>query len=188
MQFLFQQSKAPLSAGSTIPIQVEGQQEIKIEPATPSAPGTPASPASPQAVPVCPAPQQQSSLSSTQTDARVSGSVGTFAKEETSQTKQTSSLVSQQPGRSLTPGGMLLPITTRGLFFGDSFFKNTWQDFQEAVSDVVSRWGNFSADDDAMTRYMTLRAGDVKDENQAVKSTEDEANYKVSQVLRGLKL
>lgn len=82
----------------------------------------------------------------------------------------------------------MLPITTRGLFFGDSFFKNTWQDFQEAVRDVVSRWGNFSADDDDMTRYMTLRAGDVKDENQAVKSTEDEANYKVSEASRAMSL
>lgn len=72
----------------------------------------------------------------------------------------------------------MLPITTRGLFFGDSFFKNTWQDFHEAVRDVVSRWGNFSADED-LTRYMDIRATDVRNENQAVKSTEDEANYKV---------
>ncbi|KAG0694040.1 Protein lethal(2)essential for life [Chionoecetes opilio] len=169
----------PQIAGSTIPIQVEGQQGIKIEPATPSTPGTPATPFSPPVAHVCPIPQQQSLLSSTQTDARVSGSVGTFAKkEESSQTKQTSSLFSQLPERSFTPGGMTLPITTRGLFFGDSFFKNTWQDFQEAVSDVVSRTGNSSSDDD-LTRYMTLRTGDVKDVNQAVKSTEDEANYKI---------
>lgn len=76
----------------------------------------------------------------------------------------------------------MLPITTRGLFFGDSFFKNTWQDFHEAVRDVVSKWGNFSADED-LSRYMTLRAADVKNENQAVRSTEDEANYKVRKTL-----
>ena len=76
----------------------------------------------------------------------------------------------------------MLPITTRGLFFGDSFFKNTWQDFQEAVRDVVSKWDNNSTEDD-LTRYTSLRTGDMKNENQAIKSTEDEANYKVSALL-----
>lgn len=74
--------------------------------------------------------------------------------------------------------GTVLPIKTRGLFFNDSFFEDTWKDYQDAVKDVVVKWGDHSTSDD-MTCYRKLRTRDLKEENQAVRSSEDELNYKV---------
>lgn len=77
------------------------------------------------------------------------------------------------------PDCVTLPITTRGSFFSDSFFKDDWKDFQEAVSDVVSKWGDPSCPADDFTHYRSLREHDLRDENQAVKLTDDKVNYKV---------
>ncbi|XP_042240681.1 serine-rich adhesin for platelets-like [Homarus americanus] len=76
------------------------------------------------------------------------------------------------------PMATALPITTRGLFFNDSFFQDAWKDFQEAVKEVVSKWGKGCSANDDMTSYRSLRSRDMRDENQAVKSSQDEFNYK----------
>lgn len=65
------------------------------------------------------------------------------------------------------------------MFFGDSIFKDSWQDFQEAVRDVVAKWGDPACPADDLTHYRTLRQRDLRDENQALKFTEDETAYKV---------
>lgn len=67
------------------------------------------------------------------------------------------------------------------MFFGDSFFKDSWQDFQEAVRDVVVKCGDPACPADDLTHYRTLRQRDLRDENQAMRFTEDEVAYKVSE-------
>lgn len=129
--------------------------------------------------------------SSTPTNVTVSGPAGTalINKEAIKNTESKSSLQCQvssqndnnqssvsQPTSTFTS----LPVTTRGLFFNDSFFKDTWQDFQDAMKDVVSRWGHLTSNTDHLTSYRTLRTQDLREETQAVKSSEDEHNYKVS--------
>lgn len=129
--------------------------------------------------------------SSTPTNVPVSGPAGTVVinKEGMKNTESKSSVQCQvssqsdnnqssvcQPTSTFTS----LPVTTRGLFFNDSFFKDTWQDFQDAMKDVVSRWGQHTSNTDHLTSYRTLRAHDLREETQAVKSSEDEHNYKVS--------
>nr|XP_045610251.1 uncharacterized protein LOC123765552 [Procambarus clarkii] len=129
-----------------------------------------------------------------QRDTEVTGLVGTCGThDDTSQQKLSGvSSKSEQLSRShhseirqfCEPGNIhisnltTLPITTRGLFFDDSFFQNAWKDFQDAVKEVVSRWGQESSTSDYLTCYRNLRTRDLKDENQAVKSSEDEFNYK----------
>lgn len=82
----------------------------------------------------------------------------------------------------------LFPVTTRGLFFSDSFFKDAWKDFQDAVRDVVSKWGDRSSAADDMTCYRTLRTRDIKEEYQAAKTSEDELNFKVRCCLKVMTL
>lgn len=89
--------------------------------------------------------------------------------------KQQSTSALQRP----VPGSVTLPITSRGSFFGDSFFKDTWKDFQEAVRDVVSKYGDSACPADDLTHYRSLREQDLRDENQALKFTDDKSSYKV---------
>lgn len=128
---------------------------------------------------------------STRTNVAVSGPAGTvlFNKEAMKNTDSKSSVQCQVSSQSdnnqnsvtqPTSTFTTLPITKRGLFFNDSFFKDTWQDFQDAIKDIVSRWGHLTSNTDNLTSYRTLRAQDLREETQAVKSSEDEHNYKVS--------
>ncbi|XP_042240603.1 uncharacterized protein LOC121878438 [Homarus americanus] len=71
-----------------------------------------------------------------------------------------------------------LSIPTRGLFFKDPVFADSRQDFRDAVRDVVSKWGDGSSATDDMTCYRSLRARNMRDDNQAVRSSENEFNYK----------
>lgn len=85
-------------------------------------------------------------------------------------------------GRRLSKG-VALPIVTRGQFFNDSFFEGTWKNYQDAVREVLARWDRSSspvASSDDMTCYRKLRTRDMRDENQAVTTSEDESSYKVS--------
>lgn len=73
-----------------------------------------------------------------------------------------------------------LPIARRGQFFNDSYFEDTWKNYQDAVRDIVSKWDEDSAAaTDEMTCYRRLRSRDMRDENQAITSTEDASSYKV---------
>ncbi|KAK4300942.1 hypothetical protein Pmani_026883 [Petrolisthes manimaculis] len=125
---------------------------------------------------------------SSPTNVTVSGPAETIISKETmmnnksenvSQTSVQPQVSSQTKNQTTVSQLASLPVTTRGLFFNDSFFKDTWQDFQDAVKDVVSRWGNFTSTTDHMTSYRSLRAQDLREETQAVKSSEDEHNYKI---------
>lgn len=85
-------------------------------------------------------------------------------------------------GRRLSKG-VALPIVTRGQFFNDSFFEGTWKNYQDAVREVLARWDRSSSpvtSSDDMTCYRKLRTRDMRDENQAVTTSEDESSYKVS--------
>nr|XP_045592116.1 uncharacterized protein LOC123754035 isoform X5 [Procambarus clarkii] len=72
----------------------------------------------------------------------------------------------------------LLPISHRGLFFHDSFFTETHQDFEAAVKRIVDYWEEAPASDH-MTSYRRLRERDLKEENQAVSVTENHQSHKV---------
>lgn len=72
-----------------------------------------------------------------------------------------------------------LPITRRGLFFNDSIFEDARHDFQTAVRDILSKWGERSSILDDLTCYRNLRTRDLREENQAVKVSEGESNHKV---------
>ncbi|XP_037777334.1 uncharacterized protein LOC119574245 [Penaeus monodon] len=74
--------------------------------------------------------------------------------------------------------GHFLPITTRGLFFNDSFFQDSWNDFQKAVREVLARWGEQSSLVDDLTSYRNLRSRDLREDTQAVMSSEDEHQHK----------
>lgn len=74
-----------------------------------------------------------------------------------------------------------LPIMRRGQFFNDSYFEDTWKDYQDAVREVLAKWDDQSAAaSDDMTCYRRLRSRDMRDENQAITSAEDSSSYKVS--------
>ncbi|XP_063603419.1 uncharacterized protein LOC134779292 [Penaeus indicus] len=75
-------------------------------------------------------------------------------------------------------GHNVLPIVRRGLFFDDSFFQESWKDFQRAVKEVLNKWGEQSFIGDDLTRYRSLRSRDLREENQAVTSSEDERQHK----------
>ncbi|XP_042893943.1 uncharacterized protein LOC122267836 [Penaeus japonicus] len=72
-----------------------------------------------------------------------------------------------------------LPITRRGSFFQDSFFSDMHQkDFRKAMREILTRWGEeFQAVDD-LTRYRLLRSQDLREETQAVTSSEDDRHHK----------
>ncbi|XP_047474762.1 uncharacterized protein LOC125029063 [Penaeus chinensis] len=70
------------------------------------------------------------------------------------------------------------PVTKRGPFFSYYFFRDTREDFQKAVREVLSKWGEKSSDDDEMTCYRKLRARNMREDNQAVTSSEDKHHYK----------
>lgn len=76
-------------------------------------------------------------------------------------------------------GHNFLPIVRRGLFFDDSFFQESRKDFQRAVKEVLNKWGEQSSIGDDLTRYRSLRSRDLREENQAVTSSEDERQHKV---------
>ncbi|KAK3873930.1 hypothetical protein Pcinc_021087 [Petrolisthes cinctipes] len=125
---------------------------------------------------------------STPTNVTVSGPAGIVISKDTMMNNKAENVsqasgqpqVSSQTDNQTTVSQLTsLPVTTRGLFFNDSFFKDTWQDFQDAVKDVVSRWGNLTSTTDHLTSYRSLRAQDLREETQAVKSSEDEHNYKI---------
>ncbi|XP_071532987.1 uncharacterized protein [Panulirus ornatus] len=72
-----------------------------------------------------------------------------------------------------------ITITKKGQFFSDSCFEDTRQDYQDAIKDVLSKWGDKTSTTDDMTSYRQLRTRDMRDENMAVKSSDDELYHKI---------
>ncbi|XP_037776909.1 uncharacterized protein LOC119573875 [Penaeus monodon] len=70
------------------------------------------------------------------------------------------------------------PLTKMGLFFHDSFFKDSTEDFRKAVREILRRWGEASPEVDELTRYRILRSRDSREETQAVTSLEDDRHHK----------
>lgn len=82
---------------------------------------------------------------------------------------------------SITQNVQNLSIAKKGQFFNDSYFEDTRQDFQDAVQDVLAKWGDQTTkQSNDINSYRELRARDLRDENQAIKSTEDQRYHKVN--------
>lgn len=107
------------------------------------------------------------------------GSQNKSISTQTSCNYQTDNEERQRDGRGSRRSA--LPIMRRGQFFNDSYFEDTWKDYQDAVRDILAKWDDHSAAaTDDMTCYRRLRSRDMRDENQAITSAEDSSSYKVS--------
>nr|XP_053643461.1 uncharacterized protein LOC128696305 [Cherax quadricarinatus] len=73
----------------------------------------------------------------------------------------------------------LLPITCRGSFYHDAFFKEARQHFDEAIKDVLDRWGHRSATMDDLTCYRKLRETNLREDNQAVTVSQNSHHHQV---------
>lgn len=99
---------------------------------------------------------------------------------------QTSGTMSEDQREGQGRRRATLPIARRGQFFNDSYFEDTWKNYQDAVRGILSKWDEDSATaTDDMTCYRRLRSRDMRDENQAITSTEDSSSYKVNDRLYG---
>ena len=85
-------------------------------------------------------------------------------------------------------------IEKRGAFHDDSFFKDSWGEWDKAMQDVVSKWGDESplpaatapltvspsASSETRSVYRKIRSSNVtSDDSQAVSCTEEDDKYKV---------
>ncbi|XP_050737492.1 uncharacterized protein LOC127008981 [Eriocheir sinensis] len=77
----------------------------------------------------------------------------------------------------------VLPIKRRGRFFQDSTFERVWDDFENAVDDLVTKKGSETEedqkDDDQIQSYMNLRKVIKEEDNQAATVTKEEDGYKI---------
>ncbi|XP_037777726.1 LOW QUALITY PROTEIN: uncharacterized protein LOC119574521 [Penaeus monodon] len=72
-----------------------------------------------------------------------------------------------------------LPISSKGQFFFDSFFKDVRKDFETAVNEVLNRHDIMGRANDELSCYRSLRERELNDETQAMKTTEDQNGFKV---------
>ncbi|XP_063609819.1 alpha-crystallin A chain-like [Penaeus indicus] len=72
-----------------------------------------------------------------------------------------------------------LSISSKGHFFSDSFFEDVRKDFETAVNEVLSRHDIMGSANDELSCYRSLRERELKDETQAMKTTEDRNGFKV---------
>ncbi|CAL4087182.1 unnamed protein product [Meganyctiphanes norvegica] len=72
-----------------------------------------------------------------------------------------------------------MKIEKRGNFFEDSFFIDVHENFQNAVSEILEKWGERSSLCDQMTTYRNLRQRDLKEENQAATVSYGEKEHKI---------
>ncbi|KAG7161076.1 uncharacterized protein LOC121875506 [Homarus americanus] len=73
----------------------------------------------------------------------------------------------------------LLPICHKGLFFQDSFFQDARDSFETAVKEVLTRMGEVKTSADDLSLYRSLRECDLRDENQAMKVSENQHTHQV---------
>ncbi|XP_047474080.1 uncharacterized protein LOC125028649 [Penaeus chinensis] len=72
-----------------------------------------------------------------------------------------------------------LSISSKGQFFSDSFFEDVRKDFETAVNEVLSRHDIIGSANDELSCYRSLRERELKDETQAMKTTDDQNGFKV---------
>ncbi|XP_047474764.1 uncharacterized protein LOC125029065 [Penaeus chinensis] len=99
-----------------------------------------------------------------------------FAEKRECESQEKSSLM--ETATCHESGSKFVPIRRRGLFFSDSVFQDTRNDFHKAIKEVLKNWGEESSIFDDLTCYRNLRSRDLREENQAVTSLEDESYHK----------
>lgn len=62
----------------------------------------------------------------------------------------------------------LLPITRRGQFFEDDFFRDFQQDYSSAITDVLDRWGGRSLLADQFSNYRKARAAEPQNDDSSL--------------------
>ncbi|KAK8723212.1 hypothetical protein OTU49_011914 [Cherax quadricarinatus] len=75
--------------------------------------------------------------------------------------------------------GFRLPITRRGLFSQDDFFRGFQKDYSRAVSDVLDRWGSRASKADRFASYRKLRERDASEDSQAATISETPDLYTI---------
>lgn len=81
----------------------------------------------------------------------------------------------------------VLPIKRRGRFFQDSTFENVWDDFENAVDDLVAKKSSEEeeeqesqkTEDDQIQTYRNLRKVIKEEDNQAATVSKEEDGYKI---------
>nr|QOV08711.1 HSP21 [Macrobrachium nipponense] len=73
-----------------------------------------------------------------------------------------------------------LPVSRKGSFLEDMFFKDFQNDFQAAVKDVLVKCRQCFDMTDYMTAYRNLRQKELKVENQALYAQEDQESLKIA--------
>ncbi|KAK8389298.1 hypothetical protein O3P69_008785 [Scylla paramamosain] len=79
----------------------------------------------------------------------------------------------------------ILPIQRRGRFFQDSTFERVWDDFENAVDDLVTKRGSENEEsqkkeeDDQIQTYRNLRKVIKEEDNQAATVSKEDDGYKI---------
>jgi len=67
----------------------------------------------------------------------------------------------------------LLPITRRGQFFEDDFFRDYQPEYKTAVHDVLDKWGGRSLLADQFSNYRKARENEPQDDSSLAASISD---------------
>lgn len=73
-----------------------------------------------------------------------------------------------------------LPITSRGHFYHDSFFKDLREHFDDAVKDTLDLWNSRSLFEDDLLCYRRMRDLNLTEETQALSVSQDNTSHQVS--------
>ncbi|KAK7081771.1 hypothetical protein SK128_006750 [Halocaridina rubra] len=120
----------------------------------------------------------------------VSSKVSCEERNEESKVSVSKNISDEQPENNITQRNKsvkdcsysdtsLLPVFNKGLFFHDDFFKSARHDYENAVKEVLNKWGKENSLLDSMSSYRSLRDMELTEENQAVSVTEDHQCHKV---------
>ncbi|XP_063609825.1 uncharacterized protein LOC134783741 isoform X2 [Penaeus indicus] len=72
-----------------------------------------------------------------------------------------------------------LPITSRGHFYHDSFFKDLREHFDNAVKDTLDLWDSRSPFEDDLLSYRRMRDLNLTEETQALSVKQDDSSHQV---------
>ncbi|XP_037777725.1 uncharacterized protein LOC119574520 [Penaeus monodon] len=72
-----------------------------------------------------------------------------------------------------------LPITSRGHFYHDSFFKDLREHFDNAVKDTLDLWNSRSSFEDDLLSYRQMRDLNLTEETQALSVKQDDSSHQV---------
>ena len=92
------------------------------------------------------------------------------------------STVTQQTDSSTcsSPTDKSLTIIKKGDFFSDSFFEDARKPFQDAIRNVLQKSNVTTTQTNEIQSYRDLRQRELKDENQAAITSDDQSQHKVS--------